>query len=334
MTAIDTGTLLAVEGGPPERHRRSRPPGGVTVPGLAAIRAALHLNVGGGWRAVRPFVEALGTCFEAGLMIFDAAGNGVVSNEGMTSILDLEEGALEGMNTSRLMELIASMVPDPPPVVRDRALVPSGGGVVCEEFEIVGRSRTVVRWVAHTVERPEPATVVVCTDITADVDLAQTHEREATTDRLTETFNRRGIEPLLAREMSLAARHHVPLSLILLDIDHFKSINDLHGHNVGDSVLRTVGEVIRKTARATDLVSRWGGEEFLLLLPHTELAHARLAADRIRVAVERARPLEGRAVTVSAGVAEFLASDSAKSLVQRADQQLYAAKASGRNRTC
>ncbi|HVV48951.1 MAG TPA: GGDEF domain-containing protein [Polyangia bacterium] len=301
---------------------------------MAIVRPLTQLDLPGGWRAARPFVEALGLCIEAGLLILDAAGNVLFCNPGMASMLDLEGDAIERLTAAELTELIRTRVPEPPPVVRDRALIPPAGGIVCEEFEMRGSSRTVVRWVAQAVERPEPATVVVCTDITADVDLARMHEEDATTDRLTETLNRRGIEPHLTREMSLAARHRVPLSAVLLDIDHFKSVNDVHGHNVGDAVLRAVGEVIRKTARATDLVSRWGGEEFLVLLPHTDLQRAHLAAERIRVAVESARPLEARPITISAGVAEFVPGDSARSLVQRADKQLYAAKAGGRNRTC
>jgi diguanylate cyclase (GGDEF)-like protein len=301
---------------------------------MAIIKPLTQVGLSGGWRAARPFVEALGTCLESGLMILDAAGTVLFANQAMTSILDLRDGGLDGMSARELANLIIGLVPDPPPLVREDALVPAGGGIVCEEFEVVATSRTVVRWVAQSLDRPEPATVVVCTDITAEVDLARTHEREATTDRLTDTLNRRGIEPLLAREMSLAGRHGVPLSAVLMDIDHFKSINDVHGHNVGDSVLRAVGEVIRKTTRTTDLVSRWGGEEFLVLLPHTDLVHARIAAERIRMAIESARLLEVRSVTVSAGVAEVVPSDTATSLVKRADEQLYAAKAGGRNRTC
>jgi len=301
---------------------------------MAILKPLIQGGGSGGWQNARPFVEALGTCIEAGLMILDGGGKVLFANQIMISILDLQEGGFEGMPARELVDLVRRMVPDPPPVVRDRELIPSDGGIVCEEFEILGSSRTVVRWVAQSVDRPAPATVIVCSDITAEVDLARTHEREATTDRLTDTLNRRGIEPLLAREMSLAGRHRVPLSAVLLDIDHFKTINDAHGHNVGDDVLRAVGEVIRKTARATDLVSRWGGEEFLVLLPHTDLAHARIAAERIRSAVENARLLEVRSVTVSAGVTEFVQADTAASLVRRADERLYAAKAGGRNRTC
>lgn len=334
MMVNDLGSLAAEESGRAERHRGGRSVLRATLLGASLMLPVPYADLRGGWRGARPFVEALGTCIEAGLMILDANGNVLFSNEAMTSILDRERGALDGMSAFDLTELIARLVPDPPPVVRDRALVPSAGGIVCEEFEIRGSSRTVVRWVAQAVDRPEPAKIVLCTDITAEVDLARTHEREATTDRLTETLNRRGLEPYLAREMSLADRHHVPFSVVLLDIDHFKSINDVYGHNVGDNVLRAVGEVIRKSARTSDLVGRWGGEEFLLLLPHTDLTHARLAADRIRSAVERARVLEARPVTLSAGVAEFAPADTAKSLVQRADKQLYAAKAAGRNRTC
>ena len=267
-------------------------------------------------------------------MILDGSRQILFCNEAMASILGVERGALEGMSAERLLDLVGSLVPDPPPVVRARQLLATGDGIVCEEFEIPGPPRSVVRWVAHSVTAPEPAIVVVCTDITAEVDLATTHERDATIDRLTDILNRRGIEPQIGREISRAARHGTPLSLLILDVDHFKKINDKYGHSVGDLVLRSAAQVIARTVRATDLVGRWGGEEFLVLLPHTDLEHARLAAERIRRAIEGAPLCEGQSVTISGGIAEFGMSDTGAGLVERADRQLYVAKTDGRNRVC
>jgi diguanylate cyclase (GGDEF)-like protein len=173
--------------------------------------------------------------------------------------------------------------------------------------------------------------VVVCTDITAEVDLASTRERQATTDPLTGLLNRRGVEPQLTRAMHLATRHGTSLSVALFDIDHFKRVNDRYGHNVGDQLLRAVAGAIARTIRGGDLVARWGGEEFLVVLPHTDLEPAHCAADRIRRAVEALRVAEIGPVTISGGVATFSAGEPLSETVGRADKLLYEAKAGGRN---
>ena len=321
------GCSLAEELGRPRSGRttaKTWPLGTMVAAGLT----------GGTWRDARTCIETISNCVEEGLLILDGSRQVLFCNESMASILGVARGVLEGMSAERLLDLMENLVPDPPPMVRARQLLAPGDATVCEEFEIPGPPRSVVRWVAHSVTAPEPAIVVVCTDITAEVDLATTHERDATVDRLTDILNRRGIEPQIAREISRAARHGTPLSLLILDVDHFKKINDKYGHNVGDLVLRSAAQVIAKTVRATDLVGRWGGEEFLVLLPHTDLEHARLAAERIRKAIEVTPLCEGHPVTISGGIAEFGMSDTGPGRVERADRQLYAAKSDGRNRVC
>lgn len=297
-----------------------------------ALRSAL--DAPSAWRDARACIETIAGCIEEGLMILDGSGKVSFCNASLAGILGVERETLEGMSSEGLLDLLADLVPDPPPVVRARQLLETRDRTVCEEFEIPGPPRSVVRWVAHGVTTPQPATVVVCTDITAEVDLATTHERDATIDRLTDILNRRGIEPQIAREISRAARHGTPLSLLILDVDHFKKINDQYGHSVGDLVLRSAAQVIARTVRATDLVGRWGGEEFLVLLPHTDLLHARLAAERIRKAIEGTPFCEGQSVTISGGIAEFGMSDTGSGLLERADKQLYVAKSGGRNRVC
>lgn len=162
------------------------------------------------------------------------------------------------------------------------------------------------------------------------------HE-QAMQDPLTGLHNRRHFLPAAQRELDLAVRHRQPLALLILDIDHFKGINDAHGHLVGDAVLVDVATRCRQALRTTDLLARWGGEEFILLLPNTPLPQARIFADRIRDAVHgaSARQVHGRPipVTASVGAAGILPGQSStlEDLIRRADQALYLAKAAGRN---
>ncbi len=151
------------------------------------------------------------------------------------------------------------------------------------------------------------------------------------TDRLTGLANRRRLEEALTTEVLRARRYGKPFSVIMLDIDHFKNVNDRFGHQAGDNVLIAIAGLLTRTARETDVVGRFGGEEFLLVCPETELLVVAALAERLRSEFSSMDfPLVGR-VTSSFGVAEFTQGDSVKSLVERADQALYRAKDGGRN---
>lgn len=154
-------------------------------------------------------------------------------------------------------------------------------------------------------------------------------------DPVTGVNNRLAFDQALVREAELSQRHATPLSLLMLDIDHFKQVNDRYGHVFGDRVLRALAEVILGCTRGSDIVFRYGGEEFSLLLANTDLTGARCLAERICEAV-RGMPFlhEGVGVhlTVSLGVAERLPGEPTTALVQRADAALYRAKSSGRDR--
>lgn len=161
-------------------------------------------------------------------------------------------------------------------------------------------------------------------------------ERLSSTDALTGLCSRRHVEGALRVEFMRAVRYGTPLSVILADIDHFKQVNDRHGHAVGDQVLRSVGEIFRGRLRATDVAGRYGGEEFLVVLPEA-VEGARTAAERWRGDLEaQAFPLEDGellGVTLSAGVAGYRPGmPDAEALVAAADVALYEAKARGRNR--
>jgi diguanylate cyclase (GGDEF)-like protein len=154
----------------------------------------------------------------------------------------------------------------------------------------------------------------------------------AETDPLTGLANRRGGEKHIAGEISRAKREKRALSCILIDIDRFKSVNDTFGHQAGDQVLRDISALLRRTVRAYDIVVRWGGEEFVLVLPGVQLCGARLLADRLRVAVEALDTHGVGGMTISAGVAEFDGDFDLSPTLRAADDRLYQAKAQGRNR--
>jgi diguanylate cyclase (GGDEF)-like protein len=160
------------------------------------------------------------------------------------------------------------------------------------------------------------------------------HERMlemAATDGLTSLANRRSLDEALARDISRAERTEGRLSVVLLDLDHFKTLNDTHGHLVGDNVLRSVAATLREFGREYDTVARYGGEEFAVVLPGCSAAVARHVAERLRAAVESAETEVP--VTVSCGVATYPADGTdAKALIQAADVGLYASKRAGRNR--
>lgn len=164
----------------------------------------------------------------------------------------------------------------------------------------------------------------------------QTIRDMAIRDELTGVFNRRHLRDVLRLESMRTDRHGGAMSLCMLDIDFFRNVNDDYGHLAGDLVLKRVAEIAQAELRQTDVLCRYGGEEFAILLPQTPLAGARITAERIRLAVERSRyyavDTELR-VTVSQGVAEYIRHEDPDRMFQRADDALYRAKESGRNRT-
>lgn len=155
-------------------------------------------------------------------------------------------------------------------------------------------------------------------------------------DALTELPNRGSYDRAMVREHALAVRSNNQLAIAVLDLDHFKQVNDQHGHAVGDYILKMFAQILKAQRRASDFVARFGGEEFVIIFPNTNVAGAMNFLERLRKSVEEALCIQvsGKelCVTVSIGVAQLNTEDTTESLFKRADNALYEAKEAGRNR--
>lgn len=170
-------------------------------------------------------------------------------------------------------------------------------------------------------------------DVTQETMLHQEIERIASTDKLTGIYNRHKFEEVFALESERSRRFSAPLSIILIDIDHFKRVNDHYGHDIGDEVLKRLAEIVQDSIRKIDIFARWGGEEFLILCPGTDREQARQLAEKLRSTVEAVSDFPKiRNITISLGVSTFATEDTFSELFKRADESLYYAKEKGRNR--
>ncbi len=154
----------------------------------------------------------------------------------------------------------------------------------------------------------------------------------ATIDPLTLISNRRKFDDMLHYELNRDSRYHNDLSLIFCDLDNFKSINDVHGHKVGDDVLKEFSCLVSRHIRKADTFSRWGGEEFVILLPETNLARTAKIAEKLRMEIEQYQFPHVAKVTASFGVTQFIDGDNETTFIHRADKALYKSKQNGRNR--
>jgi len=158
-------------------------------------------------------------------------------------------------------------------------------------------------------------------------------EKNASTDFLTQLYNRRKFDTLILYEIEQIKRYkHGDLSIILLDIDNFKEVNDVHGHDIGDSILKDLANILQISSRKSDICCRWGGEEFSLSLSHTDIEKALLVAQKIRILIENYNFEKNLKITCSFGVAQYRITDTYKSLFKRVDTALYQAKNTGKNK--
>lgn len=175
------------------------------------------------------------------------------------------------------------------------------------------------------------AVVGIGIDISYRKKLEQELQQRATTDPLTGASNRLKMEESLEHELNRSERYHSPLSIAMFDIDHFKKVNDTFGHDVGDDVLKAVAGIAKEQLREVDILSRWGGEEFMIISAETTLEQMHKLTERIRLAIENYHGVDGVKVTASFGIGEFQHGETQKQLLKRVDDALYLAKASGRN---
>jgi diguanylate cyclase (GGDEF)-like protein len=205
-----------------------------------------------------------------------------------------------------------------------------------EFFTYIRRLHEVQGAVASQKQILEDANAALQEQISKIHDLQEKLRDQANRDSLTGLFNRRYLEGTLEREMARCKREGTPIAMLLLDIDHFKLINDTYGHQAGDEVLRVFSRMLQESARAEDIVCRYGGEEFLLVLPKMPLEIARERGEHLLQLFEGTVVAFGERrirVTTSIGIAGTpLHSDSAEGLIRCADEALYLAKHNGRNR--
>jgi diguanylate cyclase (GGDEF)-like protein/PAS domain S-box-containing protein len=265
------------------------------------------------------------------LVMLDAGDDRVVAcNERAAQLLRADGGALVGG--------------PPPPFASDDAdraellARVRRDGVLTAEVRVEARDGS-VRWAlleARTLALADRAAVMLGFADIGPQKQSEARLRElATTDPLTGALNRRRLFELATDEVRRSERYGRPLCFAMLDLDHFKAVNDRHGHTAGDEALRTVAAAIRAGLRSHDLLARYGGEEFAVVLPETGLETAVAAMDRIREAIAGLRFDAGGAalrITVSAGVVAWRPGESPGAVLDRADVALYEAKRSGRNR--
>jgi len=168
-------------------------------------------------------------------------------------------------------------------------------------------------------------------DITKIKEMEEELKRLSVTDQLTQIYNRVKFHQALEEEIKRQRRYETELTIIMFDIDHFKPINDTYGHDVGDKILVGLVNLVKQCIRETDIFSRWGGEEFMILLPHTSLDNAAKLAERIRVKIMKYNFEVVGSVTCSFGVSQFQAEDVDETFTKRVDNALYESKKNGRN---
>ena len=235
----------------------------------------------------------------------------------------------------KVYELIDNLTTEQPEISEDRK---TGAFPLVSEGEIVGCI------VAHsTIDRLTEEEIGYISELTKQsaitIERANTYSeilQNATMDALTGLNNRRQFELRLGEQYAIANRQDSPLCAIMIDIDFFKKFNDTYGHAVGDIVLQTTANVIKEQLREYDIPSRYGGEEFCILLPQTNIEEAKIVAERLRSAVEAVNleVAEGKTIniTISVGLAQLDVKDMAEDLYMKADSALYKAKEAGRNR--
>lgn len=295
-------------------------------------------------RESRRLLQDMLNALPIGVMITDSKGSIIIKNPAMKKIW----GGEQGVGRDRYDEYTGQIAdPEKQNTTKEGAaarVLLEGKTTLDEMIDIVdfdGKQKTILNFAVPLRDSPGniAGAIIVNQDITErrrqEEELKRVDDllkRQATTDTLTGIFNRLKFNELLDMEMREALRYKHPLSLIMFDVDHFKSINDAHGHLVGDSVLKEITGLIKAHIRNVDIFARWGGEEFVILSPDSSLSSVRRVAEKLRQLIALTDFSCPSRVTVSFGLAQFQEDDVIDSFVKRADDALYRAKDLGRNR--
>jgi diguanylate cyclase (GGDEF)-like protein/PAS domain S-box-containing protein len=279
------------------------------------------------------YLSAVLDNIDNGVFLLDAERKVVFANQALADLFAVAADSLIGRHRDELVREAAQMASDPDEFSRRLRVGATGPWALRGEFEMERPRRRFIRWTAKPVQLGEGiGHLAVLTDVTAERDLQREREQLARTDPITGLMNRRAAEEVLEREASRAQRFGSRISVALVDLDHFKQINDRHGHAAGDEALRAVAQIITAAMRGVDAAARWGGDELLGILPATGLEGARSFGERVRAAVERLPEALMHGATLSVGVAELQPGEDWADAVRRADAKLYEAKDAGRNR--
>jgi diguanylate cyclase (GGDEF)-like protein len=279
-----------------------------------------------------PYLEATLHALDVGVILLDTSRKAVLANPAVHALFGVDSRSLFGKTRDQIVDAFAPSFANPVEAVERLQVSTTGPWVLHEDIETSTPETRVVRWVGRPAMLPGGVgQIISVTDVTTELAFARGQERLARHDVVTGLLNRRGAEEALEREASRANRLRAPLSLALVDVDLFKQVNDSLGHAAGDEVLARVARIIQSNARAIDAIARWGGDEFLVLLPGTPLVGARSFAERVRASAE-AQDDAGAKATLSIGVAERQKDEGMDAVLARADAALYEAKRLGRNR--
>lgn len=295
------------------------------------LEAELALVVQDGQRIASRWIAVLDH-LDVGIVLMNASDGVIVyANEAVAAVFGLKTEDLRGLTREQFVNGASKLARNEADFRHALAAPAKGPYSANAVVELALPRRLLLRWSSKPMQIDSGLfQMATFTDVTAEVDLARTREREARIDPLTGLANRRGFAAETAREIARSRRSKSTLWVAMLDLDHFKRVNDVYGHPVGDTVLVAVANAIRKSLRTIDVISRRGGEEFVALLGDVDDTTASIAAERVRSAIANLR-LPSGPLTISIGIAPVEAFD-VEAAIAVADGRLYEAKRAGRNR--
>ena len=278
------------------------------------------------------YLAAVLANIDDGILLSDDQDKVIFANAAMSYLVGIDT-AVVGTIRGDLLTHYKRRLSDPTAADAIAAAHMQDDSVPPIDVKIESPKARVHRWNVRAVALPDAAGQLdIVRDVTSEAELAQVLTERALLDFLTGVPNRRAGEEAASRDVNRSERTGAPLSFIIIDVDHFKRVNDTHGHPIGDRVLQQVAIILQASTRQTDVVARWGGEEFLLVLANTSLEHAYMLAERVRANVAAFRSAGLPEVTISAGVGLYEVGErTSQHAIARADANLYAAKQAGRN---